>query len=263
MRGFKHVVKAFFQCVKPGCEGITRMQRRYMSNYDRLISVLLSNSDRSLPSRIPARNCCKALLRVSLGGARGAEVCKLREVAAAGCESLLASAEAQGVEVQIRIPDEIELPLERNRMERVLSNRVGNALEMMPEGGRIQISAAAQKRIRSGGRARYGSGDRAGDSRQPVRAVRQRGEEERAGAGVGAFAADGAGPRGRHVGGIGAGRGRVLPGAAAGGGVRRGARMQNGRAKPISASPAIRMAPRGAGTAARLRRVRVPMVVLP
>jgi signal transduction histidine kinase len=84
------------------------------------------------------------LLNVSRGSARGAEVCKLREVAAAGCESLLASAEAQHVEVQIRIPDEIELPLERNRMERVFSNLVGNALEMMPEGGRIQISAAAQ-----------------------------------------------------------------------------------------------------------------------
>lgn len=84
------------------------------------------------------------LLNVSRGSARGAEVCKLREVAAAGCESLLASAEAQHVEVQIRIPDEIELPLERNRMERVFSNLVGNALEMMPEGGRIQISADAQ-----------------------------------------------------------------------------------------------------------------------
>jgi signal transduction histidine kinase len=84
------------------------------------------------------------LLNVSRGSARGAEVCKLREVAAAGCESLLASAEAQHVDVQIRIPDEIELPLERNRMERVFSNLVGNALEMMPEGGQIQISAAAQ-----------------------------------------------------------------------------------------------------------------------
>ena len=84
------------------------------------------------------------LLNVSRGSARGAEVCKLREVAAAGCESLLASAEAQRVELQIRIPDEIELPLERNRMERVFSNLVGNALEMMPDGGQIQISAATQ-----------------------------------------------------------------------------------------------------------------------
>ncbi len=84
------------------------------------------------------------LLNVSRGSASGAELCNLREVAVAGCESLLASADAQHVEVHIGIPDEIELPLERNRMERVFSNLVGNALEMMPEGGRVQISAAAQ-----------------------------------------------------------------------------------------------------------------------
>jgi signal transduction histidine kinase len=84
------------------------------------------------------------LLNVSRGSARGAEACKLRDVAAAGCESLLASAEAQHVEVQNRIPEEIELPLERNRMERVFSNLVGNALEMMPEGGQVRISAATQ-----------------------------------------------------------------------------------------------------------------------
>jgi signal transduction histidine kinase len=84
------------------------------------------------------------LLNVSRGNAAGAEVCNLREVAVAGCESLRASAEAQHVDLQIRIENEIELPLERNRMERVFSNLVGNALEMMPEGGRIQISAQAQ-----------------------------------------------------------------------------------------------------------------------
>jgi signal transduction histidine kinase len=84
------------------------------------------------------------LLNVSRGRAAGAEVCNLREVAVAGCESLLASIEAQHVDLQIGIPEEIELPLERNRMERVFSNLVGNALEMMPEGGRIRISALAE-----------------------------------------------------------------------------------------------------------------------
>ncbi len=84
------------------------------------------------------------LLNVSRGNAAGAEVCRLREVAVAGCESLLVSIEAQHVDLQIGIPEEIELPLERNRMERVFSNLVGNALEMMPEGGRIRISALAQ-----------------------------------------------------------------------------------------------------------------------
>jgi signal transduction histidine kinase len=84
------------------------------------------------------------LLNVSRGNAGGAEICNLREVAVAGCESLLASIEAQRVDLQIGIPEEIELPLERNRMERVFSNLVGNALEMMPEGGRIRISALAE-----------------------------------------------------------------------------------------------------------------------
>ena len=90
------------------------------------------------------RELLQDLLNVSRGNAGGAEVCKLREVAAAGCEPLLASAEAQHVDLQIGVPDEIELPLERNRMERVFSNLVGNALEMMPEGGLIRITAQAQ-----------------------------------------------------------------------------------------------------------------------
>ncbi|MGA2136848.1 MAG: ATP-binding protein [Bryobacteraceae bacterium] len=90
------------------------------------------------------RELLQDLLNVSRGNAAGAEICNLREVAAAGCESLLASAEAQKVDVQIQVPDEIELPMERNRMERVFCNLVGNALEMMPAGGRIQISAQTQ-----------------------------------------------------------------------------------------------------------------------
>jgi signal transduction histidine kinase len=83
------------------------------------------------------------LLNVSRGSARGAEICKLREVAEAGCESLLAAADTQRVQLQVEIPEAIELPLERNRMERVFANLAGNALEMMPDGGRILISASA------------------------------------------------------------------------------------------------------------------------
>jgi signal transduction histidine kinase len=83
------------------------------------------------------------LLNVSRGSACGAEICKLREVAEAGCDSLLAAADTQRVHLQVEIPEAIELPLERNRMERVFANLAGNALEMMPDGGRILISASA------------------------------------------------------------------------------------------------------------------------
>lgn len=81
------------------------------------------------------------LLNVSRGKSRPPEICRLREVAAAACESLAATAEGQGVAVSLSIPPDIELPLERSRMERAFVNLVANALEAMPDGGEIQISA--------------------------------------------------------------------------------------------------------------------------
>jgi len=87
------------------------------------------------------------LLNLSRGTADGAEICKLRDVAVAGCESLLATVEAQHIDLEISIADDIELPLERNRMERVFSNLVDNAVEMLPEGGRIQISAQSRENV--------------------------------------------------------------------------------------------------------------------
>jgi signal transduction histidine kinase len=70
------------------------------------------------------------------------EMCRLREAAAAACESLGPPAEAQGVNLILSIPPEIELPLERSRMERAFVNLISNALEAMPMGGEVRISAA-------------------------------------------------------------------------------------------------------------------------
>src|SRR5262249_40321650 len=39
------------------------------------------------------------------------------------------------------IPAEIEVPLERSRVERAFSNLIGNALEAMPAGGEVRIGA--------------------------------------------------------------------------------------------------------------------------
>ncbi len=81
------------------------------------------------------------LLNVSRGKSGAPEPCRLREVAAAACESLAATAEAQGAALTVEIPPEIELPLERSRMERAFVNLIGNAIEAMPEGGEVRISA--------------------------------------------------------------------------------------------------------------------------
>jgi signal transduction histidine kinase len=81
------------------------------------------------------------LVNVGRGKTEGAEVCRLYEVAAAACDSLAPAAESQGVTVRIEIPESIELPLERARVERVFINLVDNALEAMPAGGAIHIGA--------------------------------------------------------------------------------------------------------------------------
>ena len=81
------------------------------------------------------------LLNVSRGTRAAVEPCRLREVAAAACDAVAAAAEAQRVRILLDVPSEIELPLERGRMERTFVNLLGNALEAMPGGGEVRISA--------------------------------------------------------------------------------------------------------------------------
>ena len=85
------------------------------------------------------------LLNVSRGKSSSPEPCRLREVAVAACESLAASADAQHASLTVEIAPEIELPLERNRMERAFVNLIGNAIEAMPEGGEVRISAVLDR----------------------------------------------------------------------------------------------------------------------
>ena len=82
------------------------------------------------------------LVNVGRGRTDGAEICRLREVAAAACDSVAQTADAQGVRIRLDISDSIELSLERARVERVFINLMGNALEAMPTGGEICIGAS-------------------------------------------------------------------------------------------------------------------------
>jgi signal transduction histidine kinase len=84
------------------------------------------------------------LLNVSRARGRAPELCRLREVASAACDSLAETARAQNVNLHLSIPPEIELPLERSRMERAFLNLISNALEAMPEGGEVRISAVQE-----------------------------------------------------------------------------------------------------------------------
>ncbi len=82
------------------------------------------------------------LLNVSRGKAAQAEMCRLFEIVEAAIDAHSASAAAQKVKLVVEVDEEIELPLERARIERVFLNLVGNAIEVMPTGGEIRIHAS-------------------------------------------------------------------------------------------------------------------------
>jgi signal transduction histidine kinase len=77
------------------------------------------------------------LLDVSRGKSPTMEMCRLSDVVDAACQSL----PHDRVEIHQEIAPDIELPLERARMERVFTNLLGNAVEAMPQGGEIHIRA--------------------------------------------------------------------------------------------------------------------------
>ena len=104
------------------------------------------------------------------------------------------AAEAQAVTVSIAIPEDIELSLERSRIERVFTNLLANGLEAMPGGGTISISAEVARDMVLINVQDDGPGIPGGDPRQPVPALRQRRQKERPRPRVGPGAPDGARP---------------------------------------------------------------------
>jgi signal transduction histidine kinase len=58
--------------------------------------------------------------------------------------SLESAAAAQQVRIVLDVPEGLNLPLDRRRIERVFLNLMGNALEAMPAGGAITVSAVVE-----------------------------------------------------------------------------------------------------------------------
>lgn len=82
------------------------------------------------------------LLQLTRGGAKERESCTVREVVEAAVEEVEASAQRNHIRIIRQLPDDLTASLERARMERVFLNLLSNALEVLPEGGEIQITAA-------------------------------------------------------------------------------------------------------------------------
>jgi signal transduction histidine kinase len=94
------------------------------------------------------RDMLNDLAGAARGKTRSTETCNVRDVIRGACETATPAAEKQGVTILLDAPpDPIELQLDRARMERVFFNLITNALEAMPEGGKILIDA----KVRDGG----------------------------------------------------------------------------------------------------------------
>jgi signal transduction histidine kinase len=78
---------------------------------------------------------------VTTGRTDPPEICSLRDIVLAACEPLRGQAEAQNIDLEIDVPEDVELPLARARMERVFTNLVVNSIEAIDGAGRIEIAA--------------------------------------------------------------------------------------------------------------------------
>ncbi len=82
------------------------------------------------------------LVDVTRGRTDPPETCSLREVVIDACEPLRGQAVSRDIDLQINVPEDIEVPLARARMERVFTNLVVNAMEAIDRAGLIEITAA-------------------------------------------------------------------------------------------------------------------------
>jgi signal transduction histidine kinase len=85
------------------------------------------------------------LIDANTGKAHGREWCRLRDVISAGADPLTSVAMANHVSIDIDVPADVELSLARSPMERVFQNLIANAIEAMPTGGQLRITAEGQE----------------------------------------------------------------------------------------------------------------------
>ncbi len=86
------------------------------------------------------RELLQELLDVSRAKNKPVETCKLIDIVGSAREGLIRSAELQSVSITIDIPENVDVLVSRDRLERVFVNLISNALDAMPDGGEVQIS---------------------------------------------------------------------------------------------------------------------------
>lgn len=85
------------------------------------------------------------LLDVVRGRSSASEMCSLHEVIAAAWDTLAPAAEARRVALTAEVPEQLECPMERARIERVFSNLFENAIDAMRSGGTITVKSQSDE----------------------------------------------------------------------------------------------------------------------
>jgi signal transduction histidine kinase len=81
------------------------------------------------------------LLDVSRAKDKQVELHRLVEIVASAREGMIRSAELQSITITSEVPPDIDVVVSRDRLERVFVNLISNAMDAMPEGGSVQITA--------------------------------------------------------------------------------------------------------------------------
>ena len=68
-----------------------------------------------------------------------------RELVNSAVDKIAVAAQAQSVRIVQNVPENLMIPVDRHRIERVLVNLLVNALEVMPGGGNIRITAISER----------------------------------------------------------------------------------------------------------------------
>uniref|UniRef100_Q022K8 histidine kinase n=1 Tax=Solibacter usitatus (strain Ellin6076) TaxID=234267 RepID=Q022K8_SOLUE len=117
--------------------------------------LVRSNLSQPQVHRIARNMCCAAirireLLELCLDRSRcrtkKVEIADLRAVVAAAVDRIAVSAEFQAVQIVQAIPERLRIAMDLNRIHRALVNLLVNALEVMPQGGTIHVSAIPEGR---------------------------------------------------------------------------------------------------------------------
>jgi signal transduction histidine kinase len=95
-------------------------------------------------SSVRVKDLLNDLSDITRGRTYAAERCRLIDVVSAASEIVSNVANRNNVVIDVELSPDLEVNLQRSRMERVFENLLLNAVEAMPEGGKISV--AAQRR---------------------------------------------------------------------------------------------------------------------